>query len=33
MKVNKTLTALIASAGLGLSGYAFAVGIALGTVI
>jgi len=33
MKVNKTLTALIASAGLGLSGHAFAAGTASGTVI
>jgi len=33
MKVNKTLTALIASAGLGLSGHAFAIGTAANTNI
>lgn len=33
MKVNKTLTALIASAGLGLSGHAFALGTASNTLI
>jgi len=33
MKVNKTLTALIASAGLGLSGHAFAAGTDSGTTI